>query len=96
MGSHVQIAMQYFTAFAALDPADQEHLKLRWSGSGQIIIDLSKMRTPVNDAQPEDVFKYMFGHRHETLQRAQFHLPSMKLRKVDDAVRVEQTLQQGR
>ena len=81
----VQMAMQYFVAFAALDPADQERLKSRWGDSGEIIIDLSEMRTPVNNAQPADVFEYMLGNRRETPQRAQFYLASMKLGKVDGA-----------
>ena len=73
------MATRYIAAVNALDLNDQEHLKSRWGNSGTVHIDLSGLAMPLNEAEPADVFEYIFGDRNETPQRAEFLLASTNI-----------------
>ena len=70
------MAMRYIAAFEALDPNDQEHLKSLCGSSGTFNIDLSGLP---NEAEPADLFEYLFGDRNETPQRAEFSRVCMNI-----------------
>lgn len=73
------LAIRYIAAVNALDSRDQEHLNSRWGHGGIINIDFSGLGMPPNEAEPADVFEYVFGDRNETPQRAEFLLASTNI-----------------
>ena len=79
MHPQMVMARRYIAAYNALDSNDQEYLKSRWGNSGTINIDLSGLAMPLNEAEPADVFEYIFGDRNETPNRAEFLLASTNI-----------------